>query len=208
MYVVLLSIFIIGYLFIALEHSIKIDKVAKALLNGTLCWVVFILGRDSFVTIDGTEESIAFVSESLREHLGDISEILFFLLGAMTIVEIIDVHEGFSIITDRIKTVNRVKLLWILCLLTFFLSATLDNLTTAIVMSALLRKLMYEKKDLWLFAGLLIIAHKCRWSLVANWGCYYHNVMDRRSNNRCKYHNRNISAQPSLPFSPLKYCFL
>lgn len=76
----------------------------------------------------------------------------------MTIVEIIDAHEGFSVITDRITTTNRVKLLWILCMLTFFLSAALDNLTTAIVMSALLRKLIHEKKDLWMFAGLLIIA--------------------------------------------------
>ena len=76
----------------------------------------------------------------------------------MTIVEIIDAHEGFSVITDKITTTNRVKLLWILCMLTFFLSVALDNLTTAIVMSALLRKLIHEKKDLWMFAGLLIIA--------------------------------------------------
>ena len=158
MYLTLLAVFIVGYLFIALEHTIKIDKAATALLTGTLCWVIFIIGRDSFLVNISGDESIQFVTESLRENLGEISEILFFLLGAMTIVEIIDAHEGFSVITDKITTTNRVKLLWILCLLTFFLSAALDNLTTAIVMSALLRKLIHDKKDLWMFAGLLIIA--------------------------------------------------
>lgn len=158
MYLTLLAIFIVGYVFIALEHTIKVDKAATALLTATLCWVVFVFGRDSFLPNIPGDEAIPFVIESLRENLGEISEILFFLLGAMTIVEIIDAHEGFSVITDRITTTNRVKLLWILCLLTFFLSAALDNLTTAIVMSALLRKLIHEKKDLWMFAGLLIIA--------------------------------------------------
>ncbi|WP_340158979.1 sodium:proton antiporter NhaD [uncultured Maribacter sp.] len=116
------------------------------------------MGRDAFVLNIPAEESVHFVVESLRENLGEISEILFFLLGAMTIVEIIDAHEGFSVITDKITTTNRVRLLWILSILTFFLSAALDNLTTAIVMSALLRKLIHDKQDLWMFAGLLIIA--------------------------------------------------
>jgi len=158
MYIILLAIFIVGYLFIALEHTVKIDKAATALLTGTLCWVIYILGRDAFVPNIPSEESVHFVVESLRENLGEISEILFFLLGAMTIVEIIDAHEGFSVITDKITTTNRVRLLWILSILTFFLSAALDNLTTAIVMSALLRKLIHDKQDLWMFAGLLIIA--------------------------------------------------
>jgi len=158
MYIILLAIFIVGYLFIALEHTVKIDKAATALLTGTLCWVIYILGRDAFVLNIPAEESVHFVVESLRENLGEISEILFFLLGAMTIVEIIDAHEGFSVITDKITTTNRVRLLWILSILTFFLSAALDNLTTAIVMSALLRKLIHDKQDLWMFAGLLIIA--------------------------------------------------
>lgn len=158
MYIILLAVFIVGYLFIALEHTVKIDKAATALLTGTLCWVIYILGRDAFVLNIPAEESVHFVVESLRENLGEISEILFFLLGAMTIVEIIDAHEGFSVITDKITTTNRVRLLWILSILTFFLSAALDNLTTAIVMSALLRKLIHDKQDLWMFAGLLIIA--------------------------------------------------
>ena len=158
MYLAILCVFVLGYLFIALEHTIKIDKAATALLTGTLCWVLFILGREALLPELAIEDSMNFVSESLREHLGEIAEILFFLMGAMTIVEIIDAHEGFSIITNKITTTNRVKLLWILCFLTFFLSAALDNLTTAIVMSALLRKLIHDKKDLWIFAGLLIIA--------------------------------------------------
>ena len=158
MYFALLSVFIVGYVFIALEHTVKIDKAATALLTGTLCWVLFILGKESFLTTVAGEEAIRFVNEGLKENLGEIAEILFFLLGAMTIVEIIDAHEGFSVITDKIRTTHRVKLLWILSLLTFFLSAALDNLTTAIVMSALLRKLINERKDLWMFAGILIIA--------------------------------------------------
>ncbi len=158
MYLTILLIFVLGYFFIAMEHSIKIDKAAIALLTGTLCWVFFIIGRDTLIPGMAAENTLEFVSESLREHLGEISEILFFLLGAMTIVEIIDAHEGFSVITERITTKNRLKLAWILSFLTFFLSAALDNLTTAIVMAALLRKLAVDKKDLWFFAGLLIIS--------------------------------------------------
>ena len=133
----ILVIFIIGYVCIALEHPIKIDKAATALVTGILCWTIFVLFSSS---------ELAFVEKELNHHLVDISEILFFLLGAMTIVELIDAHQGFSIITDRIKTTSRVKLLWILSLLTFIFSATLDNLTTAIVMAALLQKLIKGKK--------------------------------------------------------------
>lgn len=158
MYLIILLIFVLGYFFIAMEHSLKIDKAAIALLTGTLCWVFFIIGRESLMPEMASEAMLDFISESLREHLGEISEILFFLLGAMTIVEIIDAHEGFSVITERITTSNRLKLLWILSFLTFFLSAALDNLTTAIVMAALLRKLIADKKDIWFFAGMLIIA--------------------------------------------------
>ncbi len=99
-----------------------------------------------------------YVYEELMHHLGDISSILFFLLGAMTIVEMVDAHEGFRIITDKIVTTNKVKLLWLVGLITFFLSAALDNLTTSIVMAALLKKLMKDQKDLWMFGGLVIIA--------------------------------------------------
>ncbi len=158
MYVIIPIVFILGYVFIATEHSIKINKAATALLTGTLCWVLFILGRDSILTGMASAESLHFVVEALREHLGEISEILFFLLGAMTIVEIIDAHEGFSVITNKITTTRRVRLIWIMAGITFFLSAVLDNLTTAIVMAALLRKLVHDKTDIWMFAGILVIA--------------------------------------------------
>ncbi len=158
LYTVIIIAFLIGYLFIALEHTVKIDKAATALLTGTVCWVLLVFALENG-TISYSGDSIAhFIPESIRHHIGDISEILFFLMGAMTIVEIIDAHEGFSIITDRISTTNKVKLIWILSVVTFFLSAVLDNLTTAIVMAALLKKMIADKEDLWLFAGMLIIA--------------------------------------------------
>ena len=142
----MIIIFILGYLAIALEHPIKIDKAASALIIGGLGWGLF-----AFSGVDHHH-----MNEHLSHHLVDIGEILFFLLGAMTIVELIDAHQGFSIITNKITTNNKVALMWILSLITFFFSATLDNLTTAIVMSALLAKLIKDKKDLWMFAGVII----------------------------------------------------
>jgi len=143
---------------IALEHKININKTASALLIGVVCWVLLIFGRDTLFPDMASSNSLEFISESLLTQIGDISEILFFLLGAMTIVELIDAHEGFSIITDRIKFTSRSKLLWALSFITFFLSAALDNLTTAIVMATLLRKMIKNKNDLWFFAGMVIIA--------------------------------------------------
>lgn len=158
LYTAILVTFLIGYLFIALEHSIKIDKAATALLTGTLVWVLLVIGLENG-SIDYFGDSLShFIPERVGHHIGEISEILFFLMGAMTIVEIIDAHEGFTIITERISTTKRVKLVWILSIVTFFLSAALDNLTTAIVMTALLKKIIRDKQDLWLFAGILIIA--------------------------------------------------
>ena len=179
----MLFVFILGYILIAFEHNLRIDKAASALIAGSLCWAIFALGLfeidinsynfDKFLTyfqtknLDYTSEFIAqnigyvkknFVLYELSHHLAEIGQILFFLLGAMTIVELVDSHQGFSVITDRLKTHNKVKLMWILCILSFFFSATLDNLTTAIVMSALLTKLIEDKKDLWLFAGMIIIS--------------------------------------------------
>ena len=142
-------IFILGYLCIACEHVIKIDKAASALITGILCWTVFVLFSD----LDSH-----FIYKDLQHHLVHISEILFFLLGAMTIVELVDAHDGFSIITNKIKTTSRVQLLWILSFLAFFFSAVLDNLTTAIVMAALLPKIMNDKNDIWFFGGMLILA--------------------------------------------------
>lgn len=144
----LLAIFGIGYAAIAFEHNIKINKTATALITGVLCWVVYI----SFVP------DKAAVDLSLIEHLGDISSILFFLLGAMTIIELVDAHDGFEIITDFITQTNKRSLIWIIGFLTFFLSAVLDNLTTTIVMVALLRKLIRNQDDRLLFVGIVVIA--------------------------------------------------
>jgi len=144
----IILIFILGYAAIAFEHTIRINKAATALITGVLCWTVYIFLNDSKET----------VTHQLTDHLGELSQILFFLMGAMTIVELIDAHDGFEIITQRIKTNDKRKLLWIVGLLSFFLSAILDNLTTTIVMISLLRKLMGDKKDRMIMAGLVIIA--------------------------------------------------
>lgn len=141
-------IFIIGYAAIALEHPIRINKAATALITGVLCWTVF--------AVSAPDKHIP--SHLLTEYLGEVAGILFFLLGAMTIVELIDAHDGFEVITSRIQTTSKKKLVWVIGFLTFFLSAVLDNLTTTIVMVSLLRIIIPEKKERLLFAGLVIIA--------------------------------------------------
>ena len=148
MYTLMIALFVLGYAAIAFEHTIKIDKAASALITGVVLWAVYVL---SGADIHDTEHH-------LLEHLSEISSILFFLLGAMTIVEVVDAHEGFSVITDRIRTNKPVVLLWILAWLTFFMSAILDNLTTSIVMVSLLRKLIKDQNMRWLFGGVIVIA--------------------------------------------------
>ena len=148
MILLMIVVFVLGYLAIALEHPLKIDKAGSALIIGALGWTLF-----AFSGVD-----THYITEELRHHLIDISEILFFLLGAMTIVELVDAHEGFSIITHKISTNRKVTLMWILCIITFFFSAVLDNLTTSIVMAALLPKLIKEKQTLWMFAGMIILS--------------------------------------------------
>lgn len=144
----ILAIFLIGYLSITLEHSCKINKAASALLTGTLCWTIYIMGATSRETVLG----------ELETHLGEISGILFFLIGAMVVVELIDAHDGFDIITERIRTTHKRTLLCMLAVITFFLSAILDNLTTTIVMVSLQRKLISDREDRLRFAGMTVIA--------------------------------------------------
>src|SRR3954469_6417942 len=161
MEIIAIVIFVTGYLAIAFEHPIKINKTATALITGVLCWTLFALEvpNSNFLTssqflsfADGlrgaglsTEEVYqAFIGKELSGNLSQIASILFFLMGAMTIVELVDAHHGFKFITDRIKTLDIRKLLWIICWVTFFLSAILDNLTTAIVMVSLTRKLVQD----------------------------------------------------------------
>lgn len=146
MEVSVILVFVVGYLAIALEHPIKINKTASALLTGVLCWTIYALTSSDHV------------SESLSHHLSSISEILFFLLGAMTIVELVDAYQGFRIITDKIQTKNPKVLLWLICWVTFFLSSILDNLTTSIVMVSLIRKLIPNKDMRMFFAGMIVIA--------------------------------------------------
>ncbi len=176
MFILMVIIFALGYTAIALEHPLKVDKAASALFIGTGTWVAYIFGAFDIFTAnlsptwnefiasnphaDTTHESMIhfIVNHEIIHHIGEIGEILFFLLGAMTIVEIIDQHEGFKSITDRIKTTNKVKLLWVISIITFFMSAALDNLTTTIVMVALLRKLIEDKQTRWFFASMIVLA--------------------------------------------------
>ncbi|MBD5182823.1 MAG: sodium:proton antiporter [Bacteroidales bacterium] len=177
MITVILTLFVIGYLCIALEHPLKVDKTASALLLGMLMWAFYILKADHFVDPDG-EHFLHFLHDNpalvgadfhkqameyalncdLVEHLGDITQTLLFLIGAMTIVELIDVHGGFQIITERITTRHKRALLWVIAGVTFILSAVLDNLTTTIVILTLLRKLVADRQERWIYAGAIVIA--------------------------------------------------
>ena len=154
-----LCIFVVGYLLISLENYIKINKTATSLLIGVACWLC--------CTIELPQETI---ESLLSEHLSSIAEVLFFLLSAMVIVELIDIHEGFGIIANQIKASNFTALAIIICLLTFFGSAILDNLTTAIVMVSLLRKIVKEAKALILLSCLVIIASNAggAWSPIGD----------------------------------------
>jgi len=169
MFILMVIVFVLGYAAIALEHPLKVNKSATALMLGVILWVILMLGGESILIdtshfteylsrVVGGDYSSWISHSALLHHLGEISEIIFFLLGAMTIVELVDSHEGFAIITDKIKTTKKTKLLWILSILTFFMSAALDNLTTSIVMTALLRKLVADKADRWFFAGMIVVA--------------------------------------------------
>ena len=145
---IIILVFVLGYVAIAFEHPLRLNKAASALITGVLCWTIYIIQSNS------AEK----VNEDLLHHLGEIASILFFLLGAMTIVELIDTHNGFEIITQRIKTTNKRVVLIIVIVLTFFLSALLDNLTTAIVMTSLCSKLISVKEDRLWFVGMVVIA--------------------------------------------------
>lgn len=144
----LIIIFVLGYITIAFEHPLGINKAASALMTGVLCWLIYFFEANT----------INEATEHLMHHLGDIASILFFLLGAMTIVELIDSNNGFEIITQKIKTTDKGTLLVIVTILTFFISALLDNLTTAIVMTSLCAKIISEKEDKFWFAGMIVIA--------------------------------------------------
>lgn len=169
MFYLMVFVFILGYTAIALEHPLKVNKSASALLLAVILWVLLMFGgKDLLVSTEAFTKYLSDIPggtfadwlshHALLEHLGEVSEIIFFLMGAMTIVELVDSHEGFRIITDKIKTTKKVKLLWVTSIITFFMSAVLDNLTTSIVMVALLRKLIADRHDRWFYAGMVIVA--------------------------------------------------
>ena len=187
MYELMIIVFVIGYICITIEHQIKIDKAAIALITGILCWTIYVTGKNDIVSIEAIQtyaekefkntshdeiiETSSLTNKNtfdivehyvtevqLFEILGEISSILFFLMGAMTIVELIDLHGGFRVVTSIIKTTSKFKLLWIFGFIAFFFSAILDNLTTSIIMVSLTRKFILDKKERWLFLGLIIIS--------------------------------------------------
>ena len=153
-------IFIVAYAAIALEHPIKINKGASALLGAGLLWTVY-----AMLTGDH-----ALVEPQLRESVGSTAGIVFFLIGAMTIVEVIDAHNGFEVITSLIRTRKQTTLMWIVCFVTFFLSAVLDNLTTTIVMISLMKKLSGSQNDRLFFASMIVIAANAggAWSVIGD----------------------------------------
>lgn len=140
----IILIFVVGYLAIIFEHKIKVNKTASALLMAVLCWMFLFLSAPNL--------------HALGEKVNDVSQIIFFLMGAMTLVEVVDAHKGFRVITDLIQTNSKRKMLWIMGFTTFFLSAVLDNLTTTIVMVSLLRKLVPEPKDRMILGSMVVIA--------------------------------------------------
>lgn len=144
----LLLVFIVAYAAIALEHPLGINKSASALVGAGLLWTIYALGTGD----------AHLVSEQLGESLTGTAQIAFFLMGAMAIVEVVDAHDGFSVITQRIRTARLSRLLWLVGFVTFFLSAVLDNLTTTIVMISLMRKLLAKHEDRLFFAGIIVIA--------------------------------------------------
>jgi Na+/H+ antiporter NhaD/arsenite permease-like protein len=156
----LIFVFISGYLLITLEHSIHINKAATALITAVICWTILVLSPSI------KEEALS----ALGHHLSSIAEIVFFLLGAMTIVELIDAHDGFQNITEKIKTTNKNKLIWTISIVTFFLSAILDNLTSTIVMISIINKLVKEKMVKWQLLGLVIISSNAggAWSPIGD----------------------------------------
>jgi Na+/H+ antiporter NhaD/arsenite permease-like protein len=169
---VIIIVFVMGYLAITLEHNLKLDKLIPALIMMAVCWALVALGVDNFTSwfdsanhglVEGFssmihDDKMHLVEETLLHHLGKTAEILVFLLGAMTIVEIIDYFDGFSTIKSFIKTKKKSKILWIFGVLAFILSAIIDNLTATIVLISILQKIVKKREERIWFAGLIIIA--------------------------------------------------
>nr|MBP7471618.1 sodium:proton antiporter NhaD [Prevotella sp.] len=154
----IIAAFIIGYLFIALESVTKVNKAAIALLMFVICWTLYMISPESYISGVSLDAIPLAVSDIIEKHLGSTSTTLFFLMGAMTIVEIVDQNGGFDWVRRVMKTKSKRGLLWKIAFMTFFISAILDNLTTSIVMIMILRKLVKDHKDRMIYASLIIIA--------------------------------------------------
>lgn len=179
-------IFIVGYLAIALEHPIHVNKAATAIVTGVVCWTLYAIGYESLVPEGPFQEwaakhavhdaghlpaKLEFLLESQLAHcFVETAGILFFLIGAMTIVELIDAHEGFSIVTQQVKARNKVALIWVISWVAFFLSAVLDNLTTTIVMVSVVRKLVPDREIRLLYVGMVVIAANAggAWTVIGD----------------------------------------
>ncbi|HZW77557.1 MAG TPA: sodium:proton antiporter NhaD [Flavobacteriaceae bacterium] len=166
---IIILLFVLGYLLITLEHPLRLDKTVPALLMAALIWAVLAIGftKGWFTVVNEEGHTFNFFSSTdpmtgfqntLLEHLGKTAEILIFLIGAMTIVEIIDLHRGFNVLKSAVKTTSKRKLLWIMGTLGFILSAVIDNLTATIVLITLLRKLIHSREERLWYAGLIVIA--------------------------------------------------
>ena len=189
MLTVIILLFVLGYLAIALEHQIHINKAASAILTGVLCWTLYAMNYETLVPTTtkafenwhamhggpeaegGLDPKLHFLVDGQLSHLfSETAGILFFLIGAMTIVELVDAHEGFSLITRYVKSKSKVSLLWVIGICTFFLSSVLDNLTTTIVMISVLRKLVADRELRLLYIGIVVVAANAggAWTVIGD----------------------------------------
>lgn len=155
---VIVIVFILGYACIAMESVIKVNKAAIALLMFIGCWTLFMIDPNAYLILEQGEDIIRKATEIIEDHLGETASTLFFLMGAMTIVELVDQNGGFDFVRTSLRTTSKRKLLWRIVFMTFFLSAILDNLTTSIVMIMVLHKLVAERTDRLIYAGMVVIA--------------------------------------------------
>lgn len=160
MLIAIAAIFVLAYAAIALEHPLGVNKSASALLGAGVLWTIYAVATGDH----------ALVARELDESVASTAQIVFFLIGAMTIVEVIDAHDGFEVITSRINTTSQVRLIWLIGFVTFFLSAILDNLTTTIVMVSLIQRLIAKRDDRLLFASLIVIAANAggAWTVIGD----------------------------------------
>ncbi|MDD7096918.1 MAG: sodium:proton antiporter NhaD, partial [Prevotella sp.] len=156
--ILIVAVFVAGYFCIAIESLTKINKAAIALLMFVFCWTLFMIDPSQYLSAAVGDKVALAVSEVMEKHLGSTSTTLFFLMGAMTIVELVDQNGGFNFVRDMLKTKSKKSLMWRIAWMTFVLSAILDNLTTSIVMVMILRKLVSDHKDRLIYASLVIIA--------------------------------------------------